>query len=449
MNVRLARRRWAIGLAIWALVATGCGSPSPATPRTDANPMAVASPASLPAPLAPPTPAPSFPTRAAGRIAELEARLRTTPGDGAAYRDLGAALLQRARETGDPSLYDRADLAFGRARTLSPGDPYVHVGMGTLQLARHEFAVALGTGQAATRIEPRLPEALGVQVDALVELGRYEDAVATLQEMVDRKPGLAAFARVSYLRELHGDLPGALETMERALGAGTGTPENDAYVAVLVGHLDQLLGRPDDAARAVDRALTLVPDYPPALAAQGRAAVAAGDLATAIERFSKAADIIPLPEYVMALGEAQEAAGEAAAAGRSYDLVRAEGRLLQASGVVVDLELATFEADHGDRATALSLAQAAYRERPTVKAADGLAWALYRNGRFAEALEHSREALRLGTKDPAMLYHAGAIAATSGNSTAARRYLTEALRLDAGFSATGADDARARLARLD
>jgi Flp pilus assembly protein TadD len=407
--------------------------------------MAVASPASLP----PPTPAPSFPTRAAGRIAELEARLRTTPEDGAACRDLGAALLQRARETGDPSLYDRADLAFGRARTLLPDDPYVLVGVGTLQLARHEFAPALRTGQAATRIEPHLPEALGVQVDALVELGRYEDAVATLQEMVDRKPGLAAYARVSYLRELHGDLPGALEAMERALGAGTGMPENDAYVAVLVGRLDQLLGRPDDAARAVDRALALVPDYPPALAAQGRAAVAAGDLPTAIDRFSKAADIIPLPEYVMALGEAQEAAGEAATARRSYDLVRAEGRLLQASGVVVDLELATFEADHGDRATALSLAQAAYRERPTVKAADALAWALYRNGRFAEALGHSREALRLGTKDPAMLYHAGAIAATSGNSAAARRYLTAALRLDAGFSATGADDARARLARLD
>jgi hypothetical protein len=101
MNIPSTRGRGAIGLAIWALVATGCSSPSPATsaPPTEANPMAVASPLAVasPASLPAPTPAAIFPTRAAGRIAELEARLRTTPEDGAGYRDLGAALLQRAR----------------------------------------------------------------------------------------------------------------------------------------------------------------------------------------------------------------------------------------------------------------------------------------------------------------------------------------------------------------
>jgi Flp pilus assembly protein TadD len=438
-----ARGRCAIGLAICAVLAAACSGSGPAAPSAVPG-LSAAAPTAEPVA----TSAPSFPTRTAGRIAELEARLRAAPDDGPAYRDLGAALLQRARETGDPSLYDRADLAFGRARTLLPDDPYVVVGIGTLQLARHQFAAALLTGQAATRIEPHLPEALGVQVDALVELGRYDEATATLQEMVDRKPGLASYARVSYVRELHGDLPGALETMVRAQDAGTGMPENDAYVAVLVGHLDQLLGRPDEAARAYDHALDLVPDYPQALAGQGRAAVAAGDLATAIARFSRAADIIPLPEYVIALGEAQEAMGDVVAARRSYDLVRVEARLLRASGVVVDLELATFEADHGDPMNALALAQAAYRERPTVKAADALAWALFRTGRTAEAVKRSREALRLGTKDPAMLYHAGAILAAAGNDVAAQRDLDEALRLDAGFSATGSRAARALLARL-
>jgi Flp pilus assembly protein TadD len=430
-------------LAICTVLAAACDGSGAAAPLTVPG-LSAAAPAAEPVA----TSAPSFPTRAAGRISELEARLRTAPDDGAAYRDLGAALLQRVRETGDPTLYDRADLAFGRARTLRPDDPYVLVGIGTLQLARHQFAAALLTGQAAARIEPHLPEALGVQVDALVELGRYGEATATLQEMVDRKPGLASYARVSYVREIHGDLPGALDTMVRAQDAGTGMPENDAYVAVLVGHLYQLLGRPDEAARAYDHALDLVPDYPPALAGQGRAAVAAGDLATAIERFSRAAEIIPLPEYVIALGEAQEAAGDVAAARRSYDLVRVEARLLRASGVVVDLELATFEADHGDPMTALALARAAYRERPTVKAADALAWALFRTGRTADALKRSKEALRLGTKDPAMLYHAGAILAAAGSDGVARRDLDEALRLDAGFSATGALAARALLARL-
>ena len=381
-------------------------------------------------------------------IASLQARLQSDTTSSEAWLELGVALLQRVRETADPSLYPRAEAAFLKARDLAPGDPLPLVGLGTLELARHEFARALVTGRQALAMVPELSTATGVVVDALVELGRYDDAATAAQAMIDARPDLASYARVSYVRELFGDLPGALSAMQQAIHAGGGASENNAYVLVQAGNLLVLEGRRHDADAAYARALQLFPDFPAALAAQGRAAVARGDLPTAIALFDHAAAIVPLPDYVIALGDAQEASGDDAAAQDSYALARTETTLFRANGVVVDLELALFEADHGDSATALRLARQAYAERPTLKAADALAWALYRNGRLDAARTRSAQALRLHTPDPVLLYHAGMIAAAANDRVAARRDLGAALALDAGFSATGAAAARALLARL-
>jgi tetratricopeptide (TPR) repeat protein len=329
-----------------------------------------------------------------------------------------------------------------------PDDDFVLVGIGTLQLARHEFALALKTGQEALVDHPVFPSAQAVVVDALVELGRYGDAVEAVQKMVDERPDLPSYSRVSYVRELYGDLPGALAAMQAAEAAGADAPENVAFVRVLRGNLQAYLGDRTAAAKAYADALRLFPNYAPALAAEGRLAVARGDLAGAVERFTDAAAIVPLPEYVIALGEANEAAGNAAAAKQSYDLARAETQLFLANGVVVDLELALFEADHGDPARALAFAKAAYLERQTIRTADALAWAWFKNGNVQEAQRLSATALRLGTKDPLLLYHAGAIAAKVGDKVAAKRDLTAALGLDPGFSATGAAAAKALLANL-
>jgi tetratricopeptide (TPR) repeat protein len=391
-------------------------------------------------------PAADSPT--ARRIAALEASVAADANNGDALLELGVALLQRVRETADPSLYPRAQLAFERARDLRPDDPLPLVGLGTLALARHEFSAALDLGQRALALGPGLPTAQGVLVDALVELGRYREAVDAVQAMVDLRPDLASYARVSYVRELYGDLPGAVDAMRRAVQAGGPASENNAYVIVLYGNLLELSGKRTEAAQAYDAALAAYPDFPAALAGQGRLAVGDGDLTTAITRFSKAADIVPLPEYVIALGEAREASHDAAGAADSYALARAETALFKANGVVVDLELALFEADHGDPSTALTLAEQAYADRPTIRAADALAWALLKSGRTTEARKRSTEALRLGTQDPVLLYHAGAIAAAAGDTKSAVRYLRTALKLDRGFSPTGAAAARKLLASL-
>ncbi|HEX5148849.1 MAG TPA: tetratricopeptide repeat protein, partial [Candidatus Limnocylindrales bacterium] len=406
------------------VVAAACAAPAPvATPQdaaagmspaasgpaaTGPAPTQTGSPAASPAAAAtsPPAP-PSSPTQA--EIDRLLATVAADPDDPGAQRDLGLALLQRVRETADPSLYAPAATAFEAARRLAPDDATILVGLGGLQLGRHEFAKALETGRRAAELSPRLASARAVIVDALVELGRYDEADEAAGEMLALGSDLSTLARVSYLAELHGKLDVALQAMRMAASSPGLAPENTAYVETLLGNLLVYNGDPNGAAEAYRAALDRVPAHAPSLAGQGRLAVGRGDLDEAIALFQRASEIVPLPEYVIALGDAQAAAGLAGDADRSFALARAEIQLFEASGVVVDLDLALFEADHGDPARALTFAQTAYDTAPTVRAADALAWSLHRLDRDDEAKPYVEEALRLGSRDPLLRYHAGAI----------------------------------------
>ena len=182
--------------------------------------------------------------------------------------------------------------------------------------------------------------------------------------MSPSRPDLATLARVSYLAELRGKLDVALCAMQQAAESPGLAPENTAFVercSATCSSTRAIRQRPPT--RTATR-LGLVPDHAPSLAGQGRLAVGAGDLDEAIELFQRAADIVPLPEYVIALGEPRRRPAKVKDAARSYDLARAEIQLFQATGVIVDIDLALFEADHGDPAHALELAKAAYEATP-------------------------------------------------------------------------------------
>ena len=329
-----------------------------------------------------------------------------------------------------------------------PDDASALAGIAGVQLGKHEYAAALATAREAIALSPSLVSARAAEVDALIELGRYEEADAAAGEMLALSVDLTTLARVSYIAELNGRLPAALAAMRLAADAPSVAPENTAYVQALLGNLLVYSGDPNAAETAYEDALALVPDHPPSIAGLGRLAVGDGRLADAIAHFERAAAIVPLPEYVIALGDAQAAAGDEAAAGRSYELARALIQLFEAAGVVVDVELAVFEADHGDPVAALRFATGAYEAAATVRSADAVAWALHRLGRDREAAEFAAEALRLGSIDPILHYHAGAIEAALGDVKAARRHLERALELDPGFSAVGAAEARRLLSTL-
>jgi tetratricopeptide (TPR) repeat protein len=340
----------------------------------------------------------------------------------------GDEFLQKVRESGDPRYYVSAQAAFKRALDSEPSNAAALAGMGSLALGRHDFRAGLEYARRARAAAPDLVRFYGIEVDALVELGRYAEAERSLQKMVDLKPNLASYARVSYMRELHGDLEGAAEAMRLAVSAGGAAPENAAYVQTLLGNLELGRGRIAAAERSYRLALASFPRYAAARAGLARVAASSGYLASAIRRYRALVSVLPLPEHVIALGEAELAAGRGAAAERDFALVRIERRLFERSGVNLDLELAVFEADHGSPRRALELARRAWAAAPSVRSADALGWALTRTGRPEAGLEFARKALRLGSKDPVFLYHAGMTAHAAGHERIARRYLESSSR---------------------
>ena len=382
------------------------------------------------------------------RIAALQAALRDDPGDAGANAALGGAYLQRVRETGDASLYDRAQTVLRRAVAGEPRNLDALVGLGTLALARHDFRAGLSYGLAARRAEPGLVLPYAVVVDALIELGRYDEAERTLQRMIDLKPTQAGYARVSYFRELSGDLPGAADAMGLAISAGGSAPENGAYLQTQLANLELTRGRLDAAERELRGALAQVPGYVPAQAALGRLAAMRGDTGAAIAQLRDASQRLPLPEYVVALGETELAAGQRAQGLRDLELVRAQQRLLGAGGVNVDVEAALFEANHGTPTRAVPLARRAWTRGPSVRSADALGWALTRAGRPDAGWTWAQRALALGSADPAFLFHAGIAARDAGRPDDARRLLRRALARNPRFSPLDARSARAALEGL-
>lgn len=395
-----------------------------------------------------PTASAPDPATTDGRIVARQATVKARPREPEGYVLLASSYLQKVRETGDGSFYERASEAVDRALALDPGNAGALTERGALRLARHDFDGALADGLAARKAAPAAVRPYGVVVDALVELGRYGEAERTLQRMISLKPDLASYARVSYLRELNGDLAGAVQAMELAVAAGGSVAENGAYAGTLLGDLQFTRGRYALARAEYREAMARVPGYAPALAGLARVDAATGRLGRAIERLREVVSRLPLPQYVVALGEAQLAAGDRAAAARDLELVRVQQRDLGGAGVDTDVELAIFEADHGSPERAVALAERAWTAAPSVRSADARLWALTRAGRSDEAVRWIPRALALGSRDPVFLYHAGMAARAAGRAGQARSLLGRALAQSPRFSPLHAPRARAALGSL-
>lgn len=369
-----------------------------------------------------------------GSIGALQDRLRLVPQDWQGYASLGLAYVAQARVTADPSWYPKAEGVLATSlRLQGEGNVDAVLGLGALALARHEFEDALTHGRAADAMSPQNADAFGVIGDALLELGRYEEAFAAFQRMVDTRPDLTSYARVSYARELLGDIGGAVDAMRIAFESA-GTATDAAWAAHQLGELELGRGDVEAATGWFERGLDLAAGDVANLAGLAKAAWAEGDIRIAIERFEDVVARRPSVEYVATLGDLYAISGHPDLADAQYAVVGAARQLARSNGVNVDLEVALFDADHGDPERALAAAQAEWRRRRSVHVADAYAWALYANGRFEEAERLSDRALALGTGNAAFLFHAAMIERALGRDAVALRLMSRALRLNPRFS---------------
>ena len=383
-------------------------------------------------------------------IAALQERIRKDPNDVGAYSMLGLGLLQRVRDTADPSLYPRAQQALDEALKRDPANGDALIGQGVLALARHQFADALRWGERARDANTFRPQTYGIIADALNELGRYDEAADATDKMIAHRPDLASYSRVSYGRELRGDIPGALSAMAMAVSAGGGAgSEATLWTQVQLGNLYFNSGDLVRAEQTYAQALSVRPDYVYAAVGAARVLAAQGRTDDSISIYKKAVERLPLPEFAIGLGELYETQGKMKDAQQQYALVRAMQQLNVSAGINVDMELALFDADHGsDIAATVQRARAAFAARPSVYGADALAWALYRQGSLDEAWQMSQQALRLGARDANLLFRAGMIAYARHDDAAAKRLLSEALAINPHFSPLRAPVAAKTLAEI-
>ncbi len=379
-------------------------------------------------------------------ISAAQGLIEKQPADPKGYNMLSAAFMQKARETGDFSFNARAEEALKHSFRVAP-DNYEGIKLqAALLLNFHRFSEALQVAERAQAINPRNHDVYGAMVDALVELGDYKRAVDAAQTMVDLRPDTSSYSRISYLRSLHGDTEGAIEAMDMAAkAANPKNPESVAWCRVHLG--DELMndGKLKEAEHEYDYALYSFPNYHLALAAKARARYAAGDTDNAIVFYKRAVERVPLPDYIAALGDLYAKVGRADEAKQQYDQVEFIEKMGANSGTY-SRQLALFWADHDVRLDdALAIAERERAIRNDIYASDILAWCLYKKGRFEEAKTAINEALRLSTRDPRLLYHAGMIALSTGDNKKGADYLKQALAINPSFDILQSDIAKEKV----
>jgi tetratricopeptide (TPR) repeat protein len=434
MQIRTITLAEIVSLVVLVLALTGCQS---RTATLTTNPAAATVPAARLLP--------SDSDVEQQTIRFLEERIKRDPEDFIANNKLAGQYLQRVRETGDVTYLELAAKAAHASLATLP--PEQNTGgltaLAQVEYASHEFSVARDHAQQLIKLEPNKSYPYQILGDALLELGEYEKAEAAFHRM-EQLGGVQGLTRVTIeqrmarLATLHGDASGAQSHFSRALTMALALPapprETVAWCRWQLGETAFSNGDYAAAERHYRDALTTFPDYFRALASLGRVRAAQGDLAGAIAQYEHTVRIIPDPSFVATLGDLYKLAGRDKDAAAQYSLVENIGRLNELNGTLFNRQLALFYADHDIKPeAAYENASREYAVRRDIYGADALAWTALKAGRVAEAQSVIKGALRLGTKDARLFYHAGMIAQVAGDQSQAREYLERALTLNPQF----------------
>ena len=438
------------------------------TPDTNASNQKTSSAnasSDTPATLFPPVPEnllTSRPTGTERMIHSAQTLVAQAPKDATAYAGLGAAYFQRARETADVSDYEHAEQLLTKSLDLASEDFSSEAALETLAevcMGEHRFTDALAYAQKALSLGTGELSPFAIVGDADADMGEYDKAAAAYGRLTPRdmtpspRAAYARDSRVSYLKFISGDTAGAIALMKKAVAEGIQAQlpaENMAWLYYELGEYDTQAGDAPSADAAYLAALNIHPGDYRALAALGKLRANVGRYFDAIMLYQKAIAIVPMPIFVAELGDLYAKSGNHPEAQKQYALVEYIGLLGRINQVLHNRDLAIFYADHDMKLSeALDLAQKELEVRRDVYTWDALAWALYKNGKLIEAAEASGKALRLGTRDSLLLFHAGMIAEGLGKHEQARSELKLALEINPHFHPIYAAAAQRRLAAME
>ena len=372
-------------------------------------------------------------------IETLEDEIQRNPDNNPIKLKLAQAYIQEGRVTGDHNYYDA--MAFKLIHTVLKKDTENFEALcclATLEASAHQFTDALAICEKAIKINPYNAYIYGVLCDSHVELGQYDDAVKAADKMVSIRPDIRSYSRVSYLREIYGDYPGAIEAMKLALSAGYPGLEQTEWTRVYLGRLYEITGDTKTAELHYDNALTTRPNYAPALAGLGSIAKGKGDYKKAISYYTNAEKLMQDYSYEQHIGELYQLTGQNELAQKSFDkslemLIKHQHPTDEETGIGhnIDRELANVFLSMKQYDKAYTSAKIEYERRPNnIDVNETLAWACYGKGMTKEAQYFILNALKTKSSNAELLCKAGIIFQKNNHPLVAQQYLNRAFKVN-------------------
>ena len=371
----------------------------------------------------------------------LEQRVKSDPDDMVALNKLAGYYLQLHRETEDVSYLE---LSLGAAQSslrVLPADQNLG-GLRALAQAEyetHNFLSARDHADELTEYEPRRTFGYQLLGDALLELGDYDGATAAYKKMeeLDRDT-VATETRLAHLAQLRGDPNTArrryLVALELARDSSFPSAETIAWCHWQLGEVGMATGDYRKAERHYEDALEAFSNYPHAVTSLARYRAVQGDIPGAIATFEKLVGKYADPLDEATLGDLYKLAGRDGEAQQRYSEVERLSQQNTLYSALYNRHLVFFWADHDMKTDeAYERARKEYETRRDVYGADALAWSALKAGRLDEAETAIKDALRLGTEDARLFYHAGMIARAAGDRNAAAEFLKRAMKLNKHF----------------
>jgi tetratricopeptide (TPR) repeat protein len=368
------------------------------------------------------------------------------------YIELAQVYIQEARVSGRHHEYfPIADAIIAEVLRHNPENFEANVLKAGMMMTRHDFAHAKETIEKAIARNPYNSGAYGVLCDANVELGKYTEAVAAVDKMMNARPDLRSYARASYLRELYGDRMGAIEAMKLAADAGAAGQENREWALYNLGNIFLSSGKLDTAAFIYNGILEERPNYAFAMGGLAMVNAAHKNFPAAIELLVRASQTLPEHIFIEQLADLYLAMGQTESAGQMEQKALQAFELHEKDGWNVDREYAAFCLNHSiNISEAKTRAERQYKMRPeNIDALDTYAWALYKSGMANEAIPVIEHALHMKTINPNLHFHAGMIYAKVGNKEKAAAELKFALNENRYLSPLTTDEAHSTLLSLE
>ena len=402
------------------------------------------------------------PTETEHQIKSAQASVARNPKDVEGYTGLGAAHYQRARETGDVNDFELAEQSLSKSLDLDSGDFAAETAFETMAevcMGEHRFTDALSFSHKALSLGSGDVSPFAIVGDAYADMGEYEKAGQAYERLsppdmtLGPRAAYARDSRIAYLKFIGGNTAQAIDLMKKSVAEGVEAQlpsENLAWLYFELGEFYAQSGNVGAADAAYLTALRTHPGDYRALAGLGKLRASQGRYDEAAQLYQRAIAVVPMPLFVAELGDLYAKQGNQAEAKKQYQLVEYIGLLGHINQVLHNRDLALFYADHDIKLPeALDLARKEFEVRHDIYTWDALAWALYKNGKYDEALKASEKALQFGTRDALLLYHAGAIAERAGRVETARNELRAALKINPHFNLLYSDAAQHELASLD